>query len=312
MKNKDKRVPPIDVLLLHGKDLSLVASFTELFTSLGLTAAKVIDLPSLDLEVDERVDVYVKASRLKVVIASFDEDEKGATTSRPNVYDEITRCLILSSSSNLIALRETREGKDVQLPSNIVRKLKVIIPFERGKLELAIPKLIREVISRGLPATLVNPTDSERSSTAVLTLFMRKMDKLWDDFTKAWNTVHSSDAEAESKLTIYLDLFFQKYHGVFKARIVNGEKGDQLKKLCEDAVDKSLNHLAHAWVAVVDSKHREADKLHKNDQHSRHGKTYEDAIRECRRIEKADADAIRIKRAKEVVAQFEKYIGMAN
>jgi hypothetical protein len=312
MKNKNKRAQPIDVLLLHGKDLSLVASFADLLTSLGLTTAKVIDLPSLGMDVDNRVDAYIKASRLKIAIASFDEDHKRATKSRPNVYDEITRCLKLSSRNDLIVLRETRAGTDVQLPSNVESKLGAIIPFERGRLELAIPKLIRDIISRGLPKHLRKQTDSDRTSTAILVLFMRKMDKLWDDFTEAWNKVHASDADAESKLTIFLDKFFQKYHGVLKARIVNGKKGEELKVLCEEAFEKSLNYLAQSWVAVVESKHREADKLNKTDKALRHGKVYEDVIHKYRRIEKVDADALRISRAKEVLNQFEKYITKAS
>jgi hypothetical protein len=312
MKNKRKRAQPIDVLLLHGKDLSLVASFTELFTSLGLTAAKVTDLPSLDMDVDERVDAYVKAAYLKVVIASFDEDQAGTKNSRPNVYDEISRCLKLSSKRNLIVLRETSNGKHVQLPSNVEKKLNVIIPFERGKLEFAIPKLLREIVERGLPRNLAKKSNSDRSSSALLIVFMRRMDTLWDDFSDAWEKVHTSDADAESRLTIFLDKFFQKYHGVFKARIVDGKSSEDLKPLCEEAFEKSLNYLAHSWVAVVDSKHREAEKLHKGDRAPRHGKVYEDAIRQYRRIEKADTDAIKITRAKEVLRKFERCIKLAS
>ncbi len=309
MKNNKTQVPNVDVLLLHGRDLSLVDNVQAILASIGLTAAKVMDLPSLDLDLDDRADVYIKSSRLRVMIASYDEQDKGGKNARPNVHDEITRSVIKSSNDHLIVLRETKKGNPVPLASNIIKRLKVIVLFKRSKFALAIPKLLMEIAHRGLLKIAVKKADVESSTAAIIIPFMKKMDALWEkEFTVGWNKIHSSDADAVSKLTIHLDNFFIEYHKVFKALIRRGKKGKDLTLICEKAYEASLNYAAHAWIVVADSKRDEAKKRHDDSQSARHEKIYEDALHVHRQIERATTQKVKIDRARKVVSQFEKFI----
>src|ERR1022692_3352239 len=164
MKINGTPVPSVDVLVLHGRDLAFAENIEKILTSTGLTAAKVIDLPTLDLELDERVDAYIKASRLRIVIASFDETQEGTTSSRPNVYDEITRSLIRASKNSLIVLQETKNGKDVELPTNVKAKLfRARILFDRSNFAPTVPKLFREIASRGLLNAFQKKSSPERA-----------------------------------------------------------------------------------------------------------------------------------------------------
>lgn len=310
MKKTETKVAPFDVLLLHGRDLPLVENLERILTSINLTAAKVIDLPTLDLELDDRVDAYIKASRLRIVIASFDETQAGTTSARPNVYDEITRSIIRRSEGSLLVLYETKDGKEVQLPTNVQAKLlKARIPFERANFILALPKLFREMSSRGLLKPSQKEFDPDRATSAILISFMSKMDAIWEkELTVGWNKVHSTDANAVSKLTSHLDNFFIQYHKVFKALIRKSKRGDDLISICETACEKSVGYAVLTWTVVADSKHDQAVKLYDDANNSRFSEIYEIALHDYRQIERAKTERTKINRAKKAVAQFEKYI----
>jgi hypothetical protein len=310
MKKIESKVAPFDVLLLHGRDLPLVETLEKILTSIGLTAFKVVDLPSHNLGLAERVNVYIKASRLRIVVASFDETQEAATMSRPNVYDEITRCLIKASKNSLLVLQETKNGKEVELPTNVGEELlKVRIPFERTNFAIAVPKLFREIKFRGLLKPSLKKSDPDRATATILNPFMSKMDAIWEkELTVGWNKVHSTDANAVSKLTSHLDNFFIQYHKVFKALIRKNKRGEDLIPICEKVYEKSVGYAVLTWTVVADSKHDQAVKLYDDVSNSRFSEIYEVALHEYRQIERAKTEKNKIERAKRAVAQFESYI----
>lgn len=297
--------------MLHGMGHNLVRYLKELFASLELVAEKVLDLPSLKMSQDRRVDYYIKSCGIPLVVVSFDETEKHTRKSRPNVYDEIARCTKLRKK-DFIILRQRKGATAVELPSNIEGQVRTIIEYEAEKFERAIPRLLSEIKSRGFLTTR-RETESRRNTGTVVNRFLDKMDRLWDaEFDAAWERIHTYDPDAESRLAIYLDKFFQEYHRVFDALVRKKKSNEELAEICENAYTHSVQHVADAWTAVVDSKRREAERAHLSDPKSRHGKIYENALREYRKIERADTEEIKIAKAKSVIVLFQEYLKLVH
>ena len=251
-------LPRIDVLLLHGKSLPLVDYLVSLLRSIGIASSKMIDLPSGGMAQDAKVDHYLRDCRLPLVLVTFDEDDRGSSKARPNVYDEIARCRAMRSSDTLV-LRERRDSSLVELPSNVIGRL-AVIEFEKTKLHLAIPHLLTEICSRGLivPAS-ASATTLEAGS--ILNKFLDSMDGLWDlQFDVAWKRIHRRDYAAERNFAESLDKFFQCYHSVFDVLVRQKKRGDDLNEICNSSYSNAVAHAARAWEYVAEAKLGMADK----------------------------------------------------
>jgi hypothetical protein len=247
----------VDVLILHGKSTYLVSYLKELLESLGVSANTALGLPSQRKNQEQRIDHYIKNSKMCLVLLTFDEDEPASNKARPNVYDEIARCR-KSKKDDTVILQERREKELVDLPSN-VRGQVVVIEFEREKLYAMLPNLITEIRSRDLPSV---GTHAERKSEAahILNRFLDQMDDLWESqFDDAWDNVHRKDYKAERNFAIKLDLFFQQYQNVFSALIREKKTGDELVAACNAAYAESHKLAAEAWEIVTEAKFQEVD-----------------------------------------------------
>src|ERR1017187_3213475 len=217
---------PVDILILHGKSVRLVAYLKEVLSSLGIRANTVLGLPSQRKVQEQRVEHYIKNCKIALILVTFDETEPNRNKARPNVYDEIARCRRLKKKDTIV-LQERRGKRLVELGSNVHGQL-VIIEFEQSKLHKMLPALITEIRDRGL---LSFGTSAERKSEAgnILNRFLDRMDDLWDvEFDEAWDNVHRKDYQAERNFAILLDLFFQQYQNVFSALVREKKAGDEL------------------------------------------------------------------------------------
>ena len=203
--SRETREEP-DILILHGMSKKLVDYLRDLFRGVGLTASSAIDLPSLSHSQEDKVDHYIKACRIPLVVVSFDESDPNSHRARPNVYDELARCLQLRRVDTIV-LQEKRGAETVELPSNVHGKI-VRIPFSQDSLHEMIPVLLTEISSR----RLLTPQEGGKSVFQAgenLNTFLDSMDAIWDhEFDEAWEKVHQSDFMAESELAIALDTFF--------------------------------------------------------------------------------------------------------
>jgi hypothetical protein len=235
-----------DILLLHGLSKSLVTFLVSLFDGLGLGASSVLDLPSLSLPQQDKVDLYIEKARFIIVLATFDEESDTTKRARPNVYDELARCIKVRPQDFLV-LREQRGGIDVELPSNVMGRV-VIIPFRQERLRDMIPPLLKELRSRHLLTVTRELTQSER----ILKDFIARMDYIWEhEFDDAWEKIHQSDYEAESQVAIALDKFFQQYHYVFSQAVRQHLAGEALVSTCNTAYASGLKEAEYAWDVVV-------------------------------------------------------------
>jgi hypothetical protein len=247
----------IDVLIFHGKSLSLVNYLVDLFRSMGVHAAKVMDLPSRKLTQERRVSYYLKRCGIPLVVATFDEDDLKSCKARPNVYDEIARCRELRPTDTLV-LQERRGQSLVELASNVSGQL-VIIEFEQEKLHLMIPRLLSEIRNRGLPA-YSQTSEATVQAGSTLNDFLDLMDSLWDyQFDAAWAKIHRRDYEAERNFAETLDQFFQIYHSVFDALVRKKTRGDELRTICSSAYDNAVGCATRAWEYVAQAKLRMID-----------------------------------------------------
>lgn len=241
-----------DILILHGLSNKLVDYLRALFSGVGLKANNAIGLPSLSLPQEDKVDHYIKECRVALVVVSFDESDPKSHRARPNVYDELARCL-QSRRTDTIVLQEQRDTGAVELPSNVHGRI-VLIPFSQNALHEMIPALLKEISSRRLLA----PQEGGKGvflAGATLNDFLDKMDEIWDhEFDDAWGRVHQSDFMAESELAIALDSFFQQYQHAFSALVREGLRGPELAAVCQSALLAARLAAAHAWAAVTRAK----------------------------------------------------------
>jgi hypothetical protein len=245
----------VDVLILHGKNAELVNFMKEVFSSLGLKASTVLDLPSKGKNQDQRVEHYIKNCKVALVLATFDGNTK---TARPNVHDEIARCRQLKKHDTVV-LQERVDTNLVELGSNVQGQL-VIIEFEQKKLHRVFPRLLGEIRDRGL-LSLNTPAEKKSEAGHILNRFLDDMDKLWDDeFDEAWDNVHRKDYRAERNFAILLDKFFQQYQNVFSALIREKKEGDALTAVCKASYNESHDLAAQSWEIVADAKLQKADQ----------------------------------------------------
>jgi hypothetical protein len=213
---------------------------------------------------------------------------------------------------DFIILQQKREGKAVELPTNIDGEVGTRIRYEAEKFERAIPRLLMEIKRRGFLTTR-SEVESQRSTGAAVNKFLDRMDRLWDsEFDDAWESLDTFEADAESKLAIFLDKFFQEYHTVFDAIVRKKKSNEELAEICDICYRKSVKYVADAWTTVVDSKRRQAESGHLSNPHSKHNKMYENAMREYRKLETADTEEIKIARAKSVAVLFQQYLKLVH
>ena len=248
----------VDVLILHGLSMDLVNFLKETLESLGLSAASPLELPSLKLSQDAKVDHYIKNCRLPIAIVSFDEEEPGSKNARPNVYDEIQRCRQFKKE-DVILLQEVRERLPAALGSNLVGQM-VVIPFDQAAMHRLIPPLVRELRSRNFLAVKSLGAGTFEAGD-IVDNFLDRMNDTWDhEFDEAWESIHTSDYEAERNLAETLDKFFQEYLGVFMALVKDKVRGDSLKDRCTTALTHSKTLAAEAWRIVAQSKLKKAQE----------------------------------------------------
>jgi aspartate/methionine/tyrosine aminotransferase len=91
--------------------------------------------------------------------------------------------------------------------------------------------------------------------------FLDQMNDVWDhQFDDAWNSIHTSDYEAESALTETLDKFFQQYLAVFTALVKEKARGDTLKDRCATALTTSKGLAVESWRIVAKAKLKNAQE----------------------------------------------------
>jgi hypothetical protein len=237
-----------EVLLIHGGNRELVAFFRQLFESLGISASSAMDEPSSGLAQEEKVQALIADCTLLFVILAFDDGDRASQGARPNVYDELTRCLARREAT--IVLQERRNAQLIELPSNVQGRV-VAIEFDRSHLHDCIPPILREVTSRGMVFPRSSPQDSYTSG-GILNRFLDEMDKLWDnEFDVAWNRIHQRDFKAETDVTIALDKFFQQYQTVISAVVRKEVRGNDLGLISQDALKQSRSLARDAWYVVV-------------------------------------------------------------
>jgi len=252
-------LPAVDVLILHGKSLSFVSYLLDLFKSIGIKAAKVMDLPSGRMAQEQKVSYYLKSCAIPLVVVTFDEDDPQSNRARPNVYDEMARCRNLRPADTLV-LQEKRESTLVELASNVDGHL-VVIQFQQDKLHLMIPRLLNEIRSRGLPLSSQTSEGTMRAGST-LNRFLDLMDSIWDNqFDVAWSKIDRRDYETERNFAETLDQFFQVYHSVFDVLVRKRARGDDLQTVCSTAHDRAVECAIRAWEYVAQAKLRTIDPL---------------------------------------------------
>ncbi|MBU6427319.1 hypothetical protein KGQ27_03770 [Patescibacteria group bacterium] len=297
----------VDVLILHGMSKNIVDYLKDLIGSLGLRAATVLDLPSHKKPQEQRVDYYIKDCLIPLVLVTFDESEKNTTKARPNVYDEMARCRQFKRSDTLV-LQEMREGRLVELPSNVLGQL-VTVQFDAALLHNLVPPLLTELRGRGLLLGALTRRGAGENG-GLLGDFLERMDQLWEkEFDEAWDNLHRLDYDAERELALALDHFFQQYHSVFRALIQEQCPAHELQSLCAAAYAQALQWAARAWEHAADAKMIKADTLHKqigqSGRRSKHHKPYNDAANQLRKAKKAAEE-------KDKIAGFKKAIHLVN
>ncbi|HTS17220.1 MAG TPA: hypothetical protein VMP11_06570 [Verrucomicrobiae bacterium] len=258
MKPRKRNREKVDILILHGMTKQLVEDLEGLFKSLGISAATVIELPTLSKTQERKVDYYIQNCGTPLVLATFDESEPDSVKARPNVYDEIARCR-RAKRKDTIVLQERRNGEAVEIPTNVVGQL-VVIPFERDRLLVMFAALMRELKPRYQPR-FASPAETTVGSARIVNAFLDDMDRLWDhEFDAAWDNVHRLDYTAESNFALALDDFFQQYQRVFSAMIRSRKSGDELRAICDTAYAKAEELASHAWEVVAEAKIHKADE----------------------------------------------------
>jgi hypothetical protein len=243
-----------DILILHGKDQELVDDLIKYFESLGISANTVLKLKSNGLSQPERVKHAIKNSRFRLVLMTFDPDNPKATGARPNVYDEL-RLSELKGSRNLLILREQRDSKLVEFPSNLMGKC-VSIEFNRIALHRLFIELNKEI---SFLINSSNPVNDKFQSGTILNKFLDEMDDLWEEhFDDAYNEIR--DGESEKDFSDALDDFFIAYHSVFEALIRKKTTKEQLRQVIQNALSRAKLHTFQVWYAVAEGYLKALDK----------------------------------------------------
>lgn len=244
----------VDVLILHGMDNELVNDIEDFLKSLDLTASNVLSLSSLGKPQNERVNYQIKSCGMPLVLLTFDEKERNPSKGRPNVYDELARCQSFRPKDTIV-LREVKNSKRVEMPSNVEGKL-VILEFERTKLHKLFPRIITELKGRKMiKAIQASPFDQKISLGNSLNKFIDQMDKIWEEeFDIASDCIDRYDWYTENKFQVTLDKFFLEYWKVFNALIRERKLNGDLKLICDSALNNSLVYAAEVWEAVADAK----------------------------------------------------------
>jgi hypothetical protein len=253
--------PPPDVLVLHGLSRELVDHLVSLLGSVGLRASSATDLPSLSKPQGEKVDYYIRNCGFPLVLVSADDQNPGSNRARPNVYDELARCRAHRRKDTLI-IQEIRSGTPIELPSNVSGRF-VVIQFDRTALHTLAPPLLSEIRSRHL-VKVVAASETTVEAGGILNDFLDKMNDVWDNhFDEAWDEIHQHHYRAERNVALLLDQFFQQYLRVFTAVAKAKERGNRLKRVCDDAFARALTLAARAWENVADARMAEAHDVRK-------------------------------------------------
>ena len=299
-----------DVVILHGAHREIVDALSAILEAMGITAKPVLDLAAGGRRQEEKVNYYIRNSRIALVLLTFDPKDAPSRKARPNVYDEIARCRTLGKGRDTIVLQQQDKDRIAELPSNVAGQM-VVLQFAAAQLHAVIPPLLRELKSRELPR---RPEEDVRTVQAggLLNRFLDKMDTIWEgEFDNAWPHIHRQDYEAESNFADTLDAFFQQYHKVFCALIRDKKRGDDLKVVCDAAYTEALNCAARAWEYVADSKMRTADKASHETKVPPQRRTqamYDDASGELRNGRSASTPEVRIKHFRKAISLAKDYL----
>lgn len=289
-RNNHRNDSFVDVLILHGRDLDFCKKLIGVLDAVGLRAKRVEELPTVKKEQDRNVEHYIQSCGVPVVLVTFDEAERGSSKARANVYDELRRCRDLRKK-DFVVLQEQKNGRLVDLPSNISGGLPTPIEFDRLKPYELLRDLFAAVSDSHHPFSL--------STASVLRSFMDGMDQIWEQgFDKAWEIIHPRDTEAERNFGLALDKFFQSYQTILRRSVTEKPRTKTIKKACNDALDDAYKYLSEAWAVAAKSTFDSAQwSGASKDVRSK----YDEAAKENRRITKSADHEEKIKQAKHVV-----------
>jgi len=287
------KLPVLDVLVLHGRQMEMVDYLCNLCLSLGLSASCVERLPTLGRNLNGRVSYYAQSCRLRLVLATFDDENPQSNQVRPNVIDELRICKEHDKKPTLI-LREVRDGKQPTLQSNLDNHF-AFLDFTFSKLHEFVPAFIRELKQLLSIDVFESPAEKRFAAGRDLNAFLDKMDAIWDDeFDQAWLVIHQLDYQAERDFAVQLDLFFQCYHDAFRAFTKTPHDRPRLRETFANELKSAQETSKRAWRVVAQGRLRHAHPKKADN-------VLDEANSEFRHGEKASTTIEAIERYKKVI-----------
>lgn len=228
----------------------------EVIRSLGLTASNVEPLVASGLRQSQKVARYIALADVVLALVTFDKENPGGKSARPNLYNELQTSL-LNKPDGTIVLREVKDSIPVDLGSNLEGQISEI-RFSQGELYKAIPRLLVELRAQGLFRTDL-PGESTFEAGSILNSFLDEMDKIWDfEFDVAWEQMMLTSRDHERDFATVLDEFFQDYQRVFSALIRESKRGADLRRVADEMLGDAWSRAVRAWEVVVDAKRNRA------------------------------------------------------
>lgn len=258
-KGTSQRAPVLDVLILHGRDRQLVDYLCSLCVSLGLTANYVENLPSNGMDLNQCVTHYASSARLRIILATFDEENKASNQARPNVIDELRLCAERKLTPTLLVV-ETRDGKRPALQSNLPNPFPSI-EFSASEIHVFVPKLIKDLRSMLQVEMFESPATKRVVMGRELNSFLDKMDDIWDnEFDEAWKAIHQRDYAGEREFANELDQFFLCYHAAFVVFAKTPNDHAKLRTTFASELKSALEAAERAWKVVAQGRLRIAQQ----------------------------------------------------
>lgn len=139
------RTTPYLFLSHGGPTLTHVRALQAFLDAIGLSPIAVLDMPNLNMSVNEKVRHYMGLCTGAIILATAeDETSSGEQRARPNVENEIG---MLQAASNvgerIVYLKES----DVKFASNYSEK--VWIPFQKERIQDAFTQISKELRAFG-------------------------------------------------------------------------------------------------------------------------------------------------------------------
>lgn len=256
------KIQTTDILILHGKSLTLVDQLKSIFKSMGISAGTVLDQPSGRHTQRPRVESRIRTCKLALVLATFDEDVPNARTPRSNVIHELTLCSEIRPKDTIV-LVETRNGIAVDVGSNLSGHL-MSIPFDDGKVYQAYAQMLNELRDRELFSPMLFDVErtkgNTRSESKFLIQFMKDMDALWKKYDLAWKRIPWGDYNTLRRYADNVDHFFVCYWKAFDVFAQNKNPELGLKAFANTQYEAALQFLEPIWRDIA---HAYMDRISK-------------------------------------------------